>query len=538
VWRAPKYPGEFPTLGWLIGSWIEAHCVIPDGDHLGDPYLLTDEMWRFLAHYYRVQPNAQAVKWQSAWTNRRAQLVRPQKWGKGPFSAAMICAEAVGPVRFAGWAQAGDYAYCDCGCGWEYLYEEGDPLGRAWATPWIQVTATSEDQTDNVYRALIPMIEEGHLASLIPDTGETRINLPGGGLIEPVTSSGRARLGQRITFAVQDETHCWVESNGGWKLAETQRRNLAGTGGRALETTNGWDDSEQSVAQRTAESKSRDLHRDHVKPPKPSLTNKRERRKALKLVYGDSHWVDLDRIDGEVLELAQTDPSQAYRYFFNLIVAKGGSWLERKAWDARAVTRTVPAGTPIVLGIDGSDTDDWTAFRAETLDGHQFTPVYGPDKRPCIWNPADFDGQVPRLEVAAALEELMRVYTVVRVYVDPPYWETECDTWVDLYGETVIIRWYTRRPVQMHAAAERVVVDVTKADTTFTHDGCETAGQHVANAVRKPRPGDRYILGKATPKQKIDVAMSGILAHEAACDSVAAGLARAKKKRYAYTSSS
>jgi hypothetical protein len=535
VWRAPKYPGEFPSLGWLIGSWIEAHCVIPDGDHLGDPYLLTDEMWRFLAHYYRVQPNAQAAMWQSAWANRRAQLVRPQKWGKGPFSAAMICAEAVGPVRFAGWAQAGDYAYCDCGCGWEHPYEEGDPIGRAWATPWIQVTATSADQTDNVYRALVPMIEEGPLASLIPDTGETRINLPGGGLIEPVTSSGRARLGQRITFSVQDETHCWVESNGGWKLAETQRRNLAGTGGRALETTNGWDDSEQSVAQRTAESKSRDLYRDHVKPPKPSLTNKRERRKALKLVYGDSHWVDLDRIDGEVLELAQTDPSQAYRYFFNLIVAKGGSWLERKAWDARAVTRPVPAGTPIVLGIDGSDTDDWTAFRAETLDGHQFTPVYGPDKRPCIWNPADFDGQVPRLEVAAALEELMRVYKVVRVYIDPPYWETECDTWVDLYGEQIIIRWYTRRPVQMHAAAERVAVDVTKADTTFTHDGCETAGQHVANAVKKPRPGDRYILGKATPKQKIDVAMSGILAHEAACDAVAAGLARMKKKRYAYT---
>lgn len=522
----------------MLGSWIQAHCVIPDGDYLGDPYLLTDEMHRFLVFHYRVKPRALPSAWQAAWAYRRSQLVKPQKWGKGPFAGAMICAEAVGPVRFAGWAEDGDYAACDCGCGWEYDYEPGDPMGRPWSTPWIQVTATSEDQTANVYRALTPMIDEGPLANLIHDTGETRINVPGGGLIEPVTSSGRARLGQRITFAPQDETHCWTESNGGWRLAETQRRNLGGTGGRSIETTNPWDPSEQSVAQRTAESKTKDIYRDHVMPPKPSLANKRERHRSLKIAYGDSHWVNLDRIDGDVLELAEKDPAQAYRYFFNLIEAGTGSWLDREKWDARAKPRQVPRGTAVVLGFDGSDTDDITAFRGETLDGHQFTPTYGPDKRPCIWNPADYGGQVPRLEVAAALEELMGFYRVVRVYADPPYWETEIDTWVDLYGEAVIIRWYTRRPVQMHAAAERLVIDVTKVDTGFTHDGCATTAEHVANAVRKPRPGDRYILAKASPTRKIDCAMSGILAHEAACDAVAAGLARVKKQKYAYTSSS
>ncbi|URN11358.1 hypothetical protein LUW77_03445 [Streptomyces radiopugnans] len=134
----------------------------------------------------------------------------------------------------------------------------------------------------------MPMIEEGPLADLVADTGETRINTPGGGRIEPVTSSGRARLGQRITFAVQDETHSWLEANGGWKLAETQRRNLSGTGGRAVETTNAWDPSEQSVAQRTAEAKVRDVYRDHRVPPPASLANKRERHKALRVAYGDS----------------------------------------------------------------------------------------------------------------------------------------------------------------------------------------------------------------------------------------------------------
>jgi hypothetical protein len=97
-------------------------------------------------------------------------LIRPQKWGKGPFSAALICAEAAGPVLpvFAGGELVG---------------------GKAWETPWIQVTAVSEDQTDNVFRALLPMIQlSAKLNMEISDTGLTRVNLPGGGYIEPVTA--------------------------------------------------------------------------------------------------------------------------------------------------------------------------------------------------------------------------------------------------------------------------------------------------------------------------------------------------------------
>jgi hypothetical protein len=85
-WRGPELPGEFPTLGWSVGEWIEEHCVIPDGDHIGEPYLLTDEMWTFLVWHYRLRPDATEDAWQAAWVFRRSQLVRPQKWGKGPFS--------------------------------------------------------------------------------------------------------------------------------------------------------------------------------------------------------------------------------------------------------------------------------------------------------------------------------------------------------------------------------------------------------------------------------------------------------------------
>ena len=309
-WRGAEYPGDFPTLGITVGEWIEASCVLPDGEFMGQPYLLTNEMWRFLYFHYRLDPET------GRFTYRRSQLVRPQKWGKGPFSAGIICAEAEGPVTFDGWDAA------------------GEPVGKPWATPWIQVTAVSEDQTANIWRALQPMIELGPLADVIPDTGLTRINLRGGGRIEGVTASARSRLGQRVTFCPQDETHSWLEANGGLTLADHQRRNLAGMGGRAMETTNAWDPAELSVAQVTAESSRPDIYRDHILGPPASLKNKKERRKALKVVYGDSWWVDLDRIDAEAEELSERDPVQAERFYFNRVVATADAWLDGDVWTA------------------------------------------------------------------------------------------------------------------------------------------------------------------------------------------------------------
>lgn len=314
-WRGADYPGEFPSLGWEIVDWIKTYCVVPDGDHLGEPYEPTPEMVTFIVNHYRVRESATADRYQSAFHYRRSQLVRSQKWGKGPVSAAMISAEAIGPVLFDGWDAA------------------GEPVGRPWPTPLIQITAASEDQTDNVYRALVPMIQEGPLADLIPDTGETRINLPGGGRIDPVTAAGRSRLGQRVTFVVQDETGTWTKANGGQLLADTQRRGLAGMGGRAIETTNAWDPAENSVAQQTYESQSPDVYRDHrLSPPALSYANKADRHKIHKIVYGDSWWVDLDRIDAEAAELATRDLQQAERFFGNRIVQGIGAWLPDSLW--------------------------------------------------------------------------------------------------------------------------------------------------------------------------------------------------------------
>ena len=76
----------------------------------------------------RTRPSSRATRTRcpiltAAFHYRRTQVIAPQKTGKGPWSAAIVCAEAVGPVLFYDWADAGDVYRCEdhgCACGWVY----------------------------------------------------------------------------------------------------------------------------------------------------------------------------------------------------------------------------------------------------------------------------------------------------------------------------------------------------------------------------------------------------------------------------------
>ena len=526
---------DFPTL-WIVPDWIEQHCPVPDRAAKGsDLELYPWQLWCTVNHY-RIRPTATRGQLAPAFANRRSQIVAPQKCGKGPWTATIVCAEAVGPVVFDGWADGGEVYDCsdhNCGCGWTYEYQPGEPMAIPWATPLVQLLATSQAQVDNVYRPLKAMARMWPLREQMR-VGEEFIRLPNDGLIDVVTSSALSRLGNPITFALQDETGTYTATNKMINVAETQRRGAAGMGGRSMETTNTWDPSQGSVGERTYTSKRPDVFKYFPKAPKSlSFANKAHRRKIYAYVYAGSKHVDFDSIEAEAAELIEKDPAQAERFFGNRIVSGAGAWLDGAKWDARKVSPlVVPKKTRLVLGFDGSDVDDWTAIRAEIPEiGYQFTPTYGPDKLPTIWNPADYGGQVPRLEVKAAMEELMGFFDVIRLYADPPYWDTEVDEWADAYGEKKVIRWHTRRPVQMHEAAERLKTDVTKQDSSFSHDGCEITQAHVENARAAARPANRYVLVKASTNQKIDACVTSVITHEAAGDVIAAGLAVKKRRK-------
>lgn len=515
-WRGPEVPGEFPTLGYQVIDWIESRCAIPDRELVGDPFLLTDEQALFFLHFYRLRPETGEFV-----HHRGAQLTRSQKWGKGPLAAAWVCAEAQGPVLFDGWDA------------------NGEPVGKPWATPLIQITAVSEDQTDNVYSALLPMIELGALHGEIEDTGLGRINLPQGGRIEPVTASAVSRLGQRITGAVQDQTESWTESNRGRKLADNQRRGLAGMGGRWLSTPNAWDPTENSVAQYTAENEHDGVYHNDAEPPESlSIRNKTERRRALKIAYGDAvtgrrdgksgviqPWINLDKIEAEILALLPRDPAQAERWFLNRKQAAEAKAFNGARWDELHRDGYMPAkGSLIVIGVDGARYVDALAVIAtEVTTGFQW-PI-GIWERPA-WAGEDYEH--PFGEIDAAVQDAFDEWNVWRMYIDPQYIDYLVEIWHGRWGDKRVFTWPTNRLRPACWMIRNYTDAMVSGDVT--HVGDEAFTRHVKNAVRRKqnvydddhRPMWTISKDRQDSPNKIDGAMGGALSWEARGDAIAA----------------
>lgn len=535
-------PESFPTLGFLAVEWIAEHCSVPSGHDLGMP--LVHEGWQLecTVNHYRIKPgivfNPTRPLLAPAFHYRRSVVVGPQKNGKSPWAASIVIFEAVGPCIFAGWALGGEVYRCEdhgCGCGFEYVYEPGDAMGMPRRKSLIQLLATAETQTANVYEPIQTMIRSGVLDELMK-VREGFIRLPNNGKIEPVSAAARSKLGNPINFGLGDESGLYTTSSRLLGVWQTMRRGLAGMGGRALEVTNPWDPMENSAAQQAFESKRPDIFKHYRKPPADlSYGNKAERHKIHLYVYADAPWVDVKAIDAEAAELVETDPTQAERFFGNRLVQGLGAYLTDKVLEDRTVVRE--PSRRICLGFDGSTSGDWTAIRAETVEGLRFTPTYdvGGDIRSTIWNPALTEGRIPRSEVRAAVDHLFRRFDVSRMYCDPRDWQTEIDEWALAYGEKVVIQWPTNQIGRMFASLDRYITDLAEGATVHLDD--VTYKTHALNARKLGKPGDKYILGKPADHQKIDVLMADVLAHEAAADARADGWAKVRNN-FIYTSSS
>ena len=181
-------------------------------------------------------------------------------------------------------------------------------------------------------------------------------------------------------------------------------------------------------------------------------------------------------------------------------------------------------GTPVCGAFDGSEVSDFTGIKLETVDGLIFTPRYGPDARPAIWNPAEWNGRIPRDQVTIAWEEIQGRYELERAYCDPGFydetsWETEIESWAARWGDERFVIWPTNKIDRMYIAIRRFEADLP----TIQHDGCPITATHMANARKVAKPGEKYALGKPSHMQKIDMAVTTVLAHEAAADARAEG---------------
>lgn len=509
-WRGPHVKGEFPTLGYDVGEWIEAHCVVPDGYRQGEPFTLTDEMWTFLIHFYRLYPYAEPWPAPDALRYTGGQLRRSQKWGKDPVGGAIDWAEALGPTRHDGWDA------------------NGEPVGAPYPTPLIACLGTSEEQTDNTWRPIVAMGQRGPLANMSGlDIGLTRIILPGGGKIEPVTTSARARLGAPMTFVTITESHLFTLQGGFRKVAAAVKRNVAGMDGRWLELTNAWDPSEGSEAQITGDSKDERVYVDTIETKRvEDLADDEALYAELLRQYGDSSrerggWVN---VRGRMMSEARSErhmEADRRRFFLNEIVVGESVFVDPIRWDALPDTgETLAAGERIALGFDGSKFRDATALIASRMsDGKLFTLR--------VWEkPADaLQWRVPTAEVDQVVRATFEAYDVLMMFADPYRWQDYLDTWSGLWPKQVV-EFPTNVERRMDAAIERFTTAFNGGQ--IRHDHAEVLTKHCKNAVlvkgskKRARPGEDediaqfYLkMAKRGTGQLIDSAVAAVLAYAA-----------------------
>lgn len=501
-WRGPQYEGEFPTLGYEVLDWLTAHLPSPADDT--KPFQPTDEQARLILHWYRLDPTS------GRFVHRRGALEMAKGWGKSPFVAALAIADFAGPALFDGWDAA------------------GDPVARPWGTgddpaPWVQVAANSEDQSENTYGAIFAYLtaRDGRIGDALGiDFGRTRLflkNVPGSKL-EPVTASAGSREGQRVTFAVLDETHLWTKRSRGVQLANTLRRNVAKMSGRTLETTNAPILGEQSVAELTgkaAEEEEPGVWFHATRPssePMPDWSDDQMLRE-LDRVYGESWWVDRHRLLREIHD-PSTEWTDAQRYYFNVRTTGAGRAVDSKRWDELARPRP-DAGSIIGVGWDGAFRRDASVLVGCDTNGTSFVLGW--------WeNPGDNDWTVPRAEVHEAVAAAFERYRVGVMLCDPPYWHTEITEWQRLYGEERVLPFDTNQPRRMAPAVNRWMTAISEG--SHTHDGDPRLAAHVKAAhlrkVSLNAPDDdgrtKYVLEKGEDRQRIDGAVADVLALEAA----------------------
>ncbi|WP_432158653.1 MULTISPECIES: terminase [unclassified Streptomyces] len=541
---------------------MEYFVVHGPGDVQGMPVRHGDEYTGFVVDCYGLDEGGEN-------DGRRlydsAFFSRPKGCDKSGLGARLALFEALGPARFAGWAEGGEVYRDPWGLGFEYVYEPGEPMGRPVSVPYIRIMATEEGQTGNVFDTVhFNLTDEASLLSSIPglDVGITRINLPDGGEITPSTASSSSKDGGKETFVVFDETHLYNTPELR-RMYATVTRNLRKRKRLAepwyLETTTMFAPGQDSVAERTYEEaeairdgrKKRGRARlmyDHRWGECPNLKDEDALRAALVDAYGDAmEWMDLEALVDDFYD-TRNDSADGRRYFLNSRTVASNAWMDPDAWALCRRDEEIAPGELVTLGFDGSIKDDATALVAcRVSDGHLM--LLGVWEKP---EGAEGEGwQVDRVAVDAAVARAFDRFEVCGFYCDPPHWQDYVDRWTADFGERLQVRatqkapleWWTNRPSAMESALDRFMEAVEdkalshaeSLDPDVSSDYLQLGARltrHVLNARRREMGRNHMGIAKEHAKspKKIDAAMSAVLAYECRADAVAAGITKRKKR--------
>lgn len=520
MWK-PLFDGHVCSLGYTVLDWIEAYCCHGPGDVQGQPIDYDDEIRDFIVECYRLDPVTGRRLF------REAILSRPKGRAKSEVAGMVVCAEALGPVRFDGWDS------------------DGQPIGRPVTSPLIKCLATEESQAGNTFENAAFVLGDwgpdvhpdvfGGTSGVRKYQSATAVYLPHGGEVRASTSGSASKDGGKETFVVPDESHLYVLPELRTMYATVMRnlgkRKLAEPW--ALQTTTAYRVGEQSIAEQklTAWRKGElgsDVYVNHREAKGRIDIHDRDRTLGqLRSVYGAamdpvSGWMEPERVYLDMLDpTVCPDEATAARYYLNRSMAGQDAWIPADVIVRQTVAEpvVVAQGEAVALGFDGSLNDDSTVIRGCRMsDGYRWTVG--------MWEkPAGVLGvgwEVPRREVLDRLRWALGYYRVSRAYCDPHEWRSDIDALADEFGADVVIGWATSRDVQMGAALDRLHADLVNR-VTF-HEADKRAAIHYGNAYVRRRGASRLVR-KEYPNspRKIDTVVTDALAYQARADAITAG---------------
>lgn len=501
----PPVPKSRETLGYDVIAWGMdnlVHAVT------GDPWVPIPEHEEYILTWYQIDSDGR-------WVYSHGYMRRARGTAKSPLAAVLACAELAGPVRFGGWD------------------EDGYPIAVPEPVPWVQIMATSMEQTRPIFEIVSGSWTEEAIAKYGLEIGREAIvkTGPNRGRLTVIANSPRTLRGARPTAVFVDETSELVEANQGHESIRRINGNLdKNPGGRARrqDLSNAFVPGEDSVAERVSFDWSEQMSAwgySHIlldsleANPELDLTKDDELREAIRQAAGDAAWLDVDR-----LVRAAQRPGQSVAVFrrehLNQITSEEDSLVSAVTYDTRAIAPPLEKGDRVTLGFDGSLSGDGTALVAYRMTDRSFHVLHY--QEPPGNKELAKDWRVDEEEVDARFRAAMTDYKVWAAACDVHPFESWVLGWNRDFGDLMKVPASTLGPVirdnrsarrDLTLGCESMVGEIESGKLSFTENDFRMRS-HWLNAKRaENRYG--FSFRKATPNstKRVDIVAACLMAY-------------------------
>jgi len=473
------------SQGARVCRFVEQHCVLTNGEWIGQPFKLQAWQRRVIYELFEVNDdNLRRYRW--------ALLGVPKKNGKTELAAALAL---------------------------YFLLGDGEPA------PLVVCAAASDEQADLVYGAAKTMVTMSPTLSQICTPFDKEILVPSspGAKLQRVAAVAGTNDGKNIHAVVCDELHEWQGDKGEkvWNVLTN------GTGARRQPmvlqiTTAGYDletvcGRQYQYGQRVRSGEVADFRYYFHWVEAPEASDHRD----------PAAWEAANPSFGTLVhapffedQISKKTESVFRRYFLNQWVASADLWLPFGAWDACRSGLELDPALPTYAGIDVALRNDSTAVVLAQRQAHEDgerTVV-----RARVWenpypdgDPRHGDWKLNIFEVEEHLKAVREQFPEPSTEIDdelkpgpefaydPAYFHRSAAL---LEGDGLAMVEFPQHDSRMIPASQNLYQLVSEG--RIAHDGDPVLRRHVENAIADQKPRGWRLTKPKGSRRKIDAAIA------------------------------